>query len=138
METSILVTIKKMLGLEADYPPYDVQITVLINSALMILQQYGIGPKNGFILTSADQTWDEFFAENDGKMLEAAKNYIYLQVKMGFDPPQTSFVMESYKQQCEELLWRLREHNESYPADLPRGEDEDTETELESLGGGDD
>lgn len=122
MTASILNTIKKMLGLSEDYTVYDVDVITLINSALMTLQQYGVGPKQGFIVTSSEQTWGEFFAESNGKQLEAVKMYVYLKVKMVFDPPQTSFVMDAFKETCQETEWRLKEQMESYPGDLPRVE----------------
>lgn len=122
MVTSILNTIKKMLGLSEDYTVYDTDVITLINAALMTLQQYGVGPKQGFIVTSDEQTWADFFAESDGKNLEAVKMYVYLKVKMVFDPPQTSFVMDAFKETCQETEWRLKEQMESYPGDLPRVE----------------
>lgn len=122
MASSILNDIKKMLGLESDYKPYDTDITILINGCMMTLQQYGVGPKQGFILTDASQTWDDFFAESGGKMLEAVKTYIYLKVKMVFDPPGTTFVMDAFKETCQEIEWRLKEQMESYPGDIPRVE----------------
>ena len=120
MASSILNDIKKMLGLESDYTPYDTDIIILINNSLMILQQYGVGPKQGFTLTGADQTWDDFFAESGGKMLESVKTYIYLKVKTIFDPPGTSFVLDAFKETCQEIEWRLKEQMESYPGDIPR------------------
>lgn len=135
---SILNDIKKMLGLESDYTPFDTDIIILINNTMMTLQQYGVGPKQGFTLTGAGQTWNEFFTENQGKMLEAVKTYIYLKVKVVFDPPSTSFVMDAFKGMCDEIEWRLKEQVESYPGDIPR-EDEaaetQTEIEPEAIGG---
>lgn len=118
MDDSILNTIKKMLGMAADYPAFDTDVIVFINSAMMVLQQYGVGPKAGFTITSATQTWSEFIPE--GIHLESVKTYIYLSVKMAFDPPANSFVMDAMKQQKEELEWRLREQAEFYPGDGSR------------------
>lgn len=115
MEDSILATIKKMLGLDPNYDAFDTDVIVFINTALMTLQQIGVGPVNGFTLTGMDQTWEEFLPSD--KMLEGAKTYIYLSVKMMFDPPTSSFVMDAMKQQKEELEWRLREQAEFYPGD---------------------
>lgn len=123
VSSSILNDIKKMLGLEPDYTPFDTDIIILINNSMMTLQQYGVGPKNGFTLLDASQTWDNFFEESQGKMLEAVKAYIYMKVKMVFDPPSTSFVMDAYKSTCDEIEWRLKEQMESYPGDIPRDED---------------
>lgn len=118
MEDSILITIKKMLGLAADYTAFDTDVIVFINSAMMVLQQYRVGPKEGFTVTNETQTWSEFIPE--GIHLESVKNYIYLSVKMVFDPPSNSFVMDAMKRQKEELEWRLREQAEFYPGDGTR------------------
>lgn len=136
--SSILNDIKKMLGLDAEYTPFDTDVIILINNSMMVLQQYGVGPKQGFTLTGSEQTWADFFAESDGKMLESVKTYIYLKVKMVFDPPATSFVMDAFKSTCDELEWRLKEQMESYPGDIPREEESaeaQTDEEPETIGG---
>ena len=101
MEDSILITVKKMLGLDSNYTAFDTDIVVFINTAMMTLQQIGVGPLNGFTVTGATETWEDFLPSD--MMLEGVKTYIYLSVKMTFDPPATSFVMDAMKQQKEEL-----------------------------------
>lgn len=105
MDKSILNTIKKMLGLEADYTPFDTDIIIHINSALMVLQQLGIGPESGFAITGPDEVWSDFIG--DTTALEALKAYVYLRVKVVFDPPQSSVAMESIQSQINEYTWRL-------------------------------
>lgn len=117
-EESILITIKKMLGLTADYTPYDMDIVVFINSALMTLQQLGVGPTEGFSITGGEENWYDFIPYDTS--IEGVKTYIYLCVKMLFDPPANSFVMDAMKHQKEELEWRLREQAEFYPGDGSR------------------
>ena len=109
---SIVVTIKKMLGLDDEYTPFDADVIVHINTAIMTLTQMGVGPKEGYEVLDYDQTWTDFLGDMV-KMLGAVKTYIYLQVKMVFDPPNNSFVMDAYKQQCEQLLFRLNVNAES-------------------------
>lgn len=111
MDESILITIKKMLGLDDEYQPFDADVIVLINSALMTLTQLGIGPKNGYAITDYSSKWSDFLV-NDVK-LEAVKNYIYLKVRVTFDPPTSSSILEAYKQQLNELEWRLNVQVES-------------------------
>lgn len=111
MGDSILVTIKKMLGLEDNYTPFDVDVMVHINAALMSLTQLGIGPKEGFTITDYTQTWSDFIT-NEVK-LGAVKTYVYLKVKMVFDPPTNSYLMDAMKQQAEEIGWRLNVQAES-------------------------
>lgn len=115
MESSILFTIKKMLGLEVDYDAYDIDVMTHINSALMTLQQLGVGPEQGMFITGPIETWDDFF--NPGQMLEAAKSYIYYRVRMVFDPPTNSFVMDSLQKNCDMLEWRLKEQARFFDAE---------------------
>ena len=111
MSDSILVTIKKMLGLEDAYTPFDTDVMIFINAALMNLTQLGVGPKEGFTISDYDTKWSDFLT-NEVK-LGAVKTYVYLKVKMAFDPPTKSFVMDAMKQQAEEIGWRLNVQAES-------------------------
>ena len=111
MSDSIFVTIKKMLGLEDDYTPFDTDIKIHINAALMSLTQMGIGPKEGFTISDYHEKWSDFIT-NEVK-LGAVKDYVYLRVKMLFDPPTNSYLMDAMKQQAEEMLWRLNVQAES-------------------------
>lgn len=111
MDDSILITIKKMLGLAEDYDPFDAEIIVHINTAIMTLTQFGVGPKEGFFITDATATWADLLTNPTN--LEAVKTYLYLRVRMLFDPPSSSFVMDSMKAQADELAWRLNVQAES-------------------------
>ena len=111
MDESILNTIKKQLGLDVEYSPYDADILVLINSALMSLTQLGVGPKKGFHVEDYTARWSDFLINDVG--LEAAKNYVYLKVRVTFDPPTSGSVLDAYKKQIEELEWRLNVQAES-------------------------
>lgn len=108
---SILATIKKMLGLDDEYTPFDMDIIVHINAAFMTLCQMGVGPKESFEVRNYEQTWDEFLINH--VMLGAVKTWVYLQVKMAFDPPTNSFVMDAMKTQSDQILWRLNVQAES-------------------------
>lgn len=111
MTESILTSIKKMLGIDDEYTPFDVDILIHINSAFMTLCQMGIGPKEGFNVTGYEDTWSDFLTNK--VMLGGVKTWVYLQVKMLFDPPTNSFVMDAYKTQAEQILWRLNVQAES-------------------------
>jgi hypothetical protein len=104
---SILTTIKKMLGLDEDYIHFDSEIIVDINSVLMILTQLGVGPDEGFYIVDKTETWGTYL--NDRKDLEAVKTYIYLKVRLLFDPPTNAFLVDSIERQIKELEWRLTE-----------------------------
>lgn len=103
---SILTSIKKLLGgIPEEDENFDADIIMTINSAFAILNQLGVGPKNGFIVKDSAQTWDEFLG--DTKLLEFVKTYVQLKVKLVFDPPQSSAHIESIKQMIGELEFRI-------------------------------
>lgn len=104
---SILTSIKKLLGPSADYTHFDPDIIMHINTVLMTLNQIGVGPKNGFIIEDDTSTWADFLPDAGIIQLEAVKSYMYLKVKLLFDPPLSSAVMESINRQISELEWRL-------------------------------
>ena len=111
LDNSILNSVKKMLGLGTEYEHFNQDIIMHINTTFMILTQLGIGPANGYSIQDESATWDEFIG--DEKNLEAVKTYIYLKVKLVFDPPLSNTVMECMKQNISELEWRLNHQAES-------------------------
>lgn len=102
---SILTSIKKLLGISEDDTAFDTDIIMHINSVFMILWQLGVGPSKGFIIEDETAEWSDFI--EDGSNLELVKSYVYLKVKLLFDPPTSSFVMESMNRQIAEFEWRL-------------------------------
>lgn len=102
---SILTSIKKLLGIDENYDIFDPDLIFHINSVLMILTQMGVGPANGFLIEGEDAEWSDFI--DDSTEIEAVKSYVYMKVKLIFDPPQSSAVIESMKQLINELEWRL-------------------------------
>lgn len=102
---SILTSIKKLLGITEDYEHFDADIIMHINSVFMILNQLGVGPEKGFSISDETATWNDYLP--DGSNLEAVKSYIHLKVKLLFDPPLSSSVMESMQHMINELEWRL-------------------------------
>ena len=101
---SILTSIKKMLGITEEYTHFDQELIMYINSAFTILNQLGVGPANPFFITDKNDTWDDFITDGS---LEAVKTYVYYRVKTSFDPPTSSFVLDSIKKQMDELEWRM-------------------------------
>ena len=108
---SVLTTIKKLLGIEKDYTHFDNDIIMHINSALMTLNQLGVGPESPASITSEMDTWEKTLG--DLKNMEAVKTYIYLKVRMVFDPPTSSFVLDAMNKQANELEWRLNVQSET-------------------------
>lgn len=103
---SILQSIKKLLGIEPDYTYFDQDLIIHINSVLSILSQIGFGPEEGFFITGETETWDDLFDESNPQM-QFVKSYIYLKVRLMFDPPLNSTVINSINTQIAELEWRL-------------------------------
>lgn len=108
---SILTSIKKLLGITEEYEHFDQDIIIHINTALMILTQLGVGPSEGFFIKDKYALWSDFIP--DVKTLEAVKSYIYLKVRMLFDPPTSSSLMNAMEQNMKELEWRLNVTSES-------------------------
>lgn len=102
----ILRSIKKLLGLEEDYTAFDTDVQIHVNTALSTLQQLGVGPEEGFRITGDDETWD-LFLEESGHRLEDVKSYIYLRVRLLFDPPPHAFLLTSLQDQIKEFEWRF-------------------------------
>lgn len=127
MADSILINVKKIIGIAESDTSFDPDIIMHINTVLSVLTQLGIGPTTGFMIEDATPTWDDFLGvrqtgqlQEDGsvtytdlqlssadKLLNMVKTYVYLRVRLIFDPPQTSFVIESLNKQIEELEVRI-------------------------------
>ena len=105
MEMSILNDIKKMIGLDENYTVFDQDLIIHINSVFMILTQMGVGPEEGYRITGASNEWSEF--TNDDLLMESVKTYIYQKVRLIFDPPQNSALLQAIQSSVKELEWRL-------------------------------
>ena len=100
---SILTSIKKLLGITESCTDFDTDIIMHINTVLMTLNQLGIGTE-GFQIEDKNAVWSEFI-ESD--KLAATKSYVHLRVKLLFDPPLNSAIIEAIKESIRELEWRL-------------------------------
>lgn len=109
---SILTSIKKLLGIEEDYVHFDPDIIMHINSTLATLTQLGVGPILGFTVTDKTQTWEDYLGDDLSKF-ESVKTYVYLRVRLIFDPPQSSSVLESINKLISEFEWRLNVSTEN-------------------------
>lgn len=115
---SILLSVKKKLGIQEDYTHFDDDIIIDINSAFMILNQLGVGPEEPFVIEDEYSDWEDFI---EGTQIEAVKSYVYMRVRLMFDPPTTGFLLESLNKQIAELEWRMNVQAETpklYPADM--------------------
>jgi hypothetical protein len=105
MAGSILTDTKTALGLAEDYTAFDAEITMHINSVFADLNQLGIGADEGFEMANAQDTWDELIGTE--KRYNSVKSYVYLRVRMLFDPPSTGYVLTSMEKLIKEHEWRI-------------------------------
>lgn len=106
MEESILNTVKKIVGVDTAYEVFDLDLITHINSVFAILHQLGIGPAEGFFIEDDFAIWSDFFVVDEPRYNQV-KTYIYLKVRLLFDPPSTSFAIEAMNRQIQELEWRI-------------------------------
>ena len=103
---SILTSVKKMLGITEEYEHFDPELIIHINSALSVLTQLGVGPEEGYSISGEEDEWTSFIGEGV-LLLEMVKTYVFLKVKLAFDPPASSAIKESYERQIAEYEWRI-------------------------------
>ena len=105
MTNSILISTKKILGIAADYTEFDLDVITHINSVFNTLHDLGVGPVEGFAIEDAIAEWGDFLG-GDVK-LNRVRSYVYLRVRLLFDPPTTSFAIQALNEQAKEMEWRL-------------------------------
>ena len=101
---SILDSVKKLLGIQADYTVFDADLIIHINSVFVILQQLGVGPSTGYYIEDASDIWDSFITDVD---MHLVKSYMHLKVRLMFDPPTSTALIDSMERIIAELEWRL-------------------------------
>ena len=113
LSDSILKTIRQMINGNADDTTFDTDLIVFINGALMIQNQLGVGP-SGYHITGDSNTWGEFLGDRDD--LELVKTAVYIRVRLAFDPPTNSFVLDALTEQRKEAEWYIElNHNVTPP-----------------------
>ena len=118
MADGILSTVKEKLGILEDYTHFDSEIITDINTVFVILSQLGVGPDEPFVISGYGERWDDFIEEG---VDEAVKSYVALQVRLLFDPPQSSYMMNEMNDKATELAFRMNVEAEKsilYPADM--------------------
>lgn len=127
-DSSILMSIKRLLNVEPDEMDFDTQIGMFINEEFMTLHQLGIGPEEGFSINDADTKWRDF--SDDATLINTVKTYIYYRVRLAFDPPASSIVSDAINSRISELQFRLNAQAERnwkddtvYPDDDPWDDD---------------
>lgn len=105
METSILDSIKKLLGIPSEVTEFDTDILIHINSVFSILTQLGVGPSSGFSIEDSSAEWSDFIG--DDARLSDVKSFVYLKTRLLFDPPTSSAAMDAMNRMASELEWRI-------------------------------
>lgn len=120
---SILDSMKQVLGIDASFTDFDIDVIMHINTVLMTLNQMGVGPADPFLITDNSSVWTDF--TTDMPKLAMVKTYINLKVRLIFDPPATSFVIDAYQKQIAEFEFRLNVAGEQInpPSDPFAGSD---------------
>lgn len=111
---SILTSIKKMLGIAEEYEQFDMDIIIHINSVLSILNDLGVGPESGYSIVSKETTWYDYVSNATTNNIETIKTYIYLKVKLIFDPPSNASAIASMEKLIQEFEWRIAQNAEKY------------------------
>ena len=97
--TSILGSIKQMLGIDPTDKSFDNELIVFINSALSTVQKMGVGV-SGYKISSDTETWADFLQSRTD--VEEIKTNVYSRVRLIFDPPQNAFVVKAIQDQIAE------------------------------------
>lgn len=105
LTTSILESVKKNLGLAQSDDSFDQDVLMHINSVFSDLNQLGIGPIGGFEIEGPEETWDSYLGGDPN--LNSVKSYVYLRVRLLFDPPGTSYLITAMQEQVQKAEWRL-------------------------------
>ena len=105
MDSSILTSIKKLLGIAEEDTSFDQDIIMHINTVFAILSQLGVGPANGFSIEDDSAIWGDYLG--NATNLELVKSYIYMKVRSMFDPPTSSILADAMNKNISELEWRI-------------------------------
>lgn len=117
MVDSILDDTKKALGLDKEYTAFDPELIMYINGTISVLSQLGIGPVLGYMIQDSSNEWAALLG--DDPRLNAVKNFVYIKVRLLFDPPGTSFAIAAFEKQAEELAWRINVQREDEEWAIP-------------------
>ena len=113
MEQSILKTVRKLVTGSPDDTSFDMDIMIHINSTFLALTQIGVGPSTGFYIQDDTKLWTD--CESDLVIAEALKTYVYIKVRLVFDPPTNQVVVAALEKSANEQEWRIREWVENKP-----------------------
>lgn len=103
----ILKDIADFLGFAEEPTPFDEMLIMHINSELSKLVQLGVIPSYMFDEDITSETkWEDVLP--DEHRLSMVKTYVKIGVKLVFDPPTSSALLDSLKQEKDECGWRAK------------------------------
>ena len=105
MNDNILSSVKKLCNIAEDDNSFDQDLIIHINSALMTVMQEWHGMDTAFRIEDGTETWDDILGEDVN--YEGLKDLVGLKVRLMFDPPSNSSVIQSMNEQIKDLEWRL-------------------------------
>ena len=106
MDDSILETVKDQIGIDRRNTDFDRDLIMCINSILFILYQEGLLQENYEIMDNVP-TWQDILLEERSKdALNVLIKWVSLRVRLLFDPPTSSVLLQALKDNAAELEWR--------------------------------
>lgn len=107
IEDGILKSTKAILGIVEDDDAFDQDILVHINSAFSTLGQLGVNLPD---VSGVDDRWSD--VDLPSRQVNMIRSYLFVQLRLIFDPPTTSFHLAAVKEQIAEFTWRISHHRE--------------------------
>ena len=101
----ILDAVKKMLGVDLVDDSFDMELIIFINDVFSKLNQLGVGPTTTYVIDDRLDKWTDFLL--DRADLNMVRTYMYLQVRITFDPPTNPSLLENMMKRIQEYEWRL-------------------------------
>lgn len=103
--SSILDDVKLALGLLPEDTSFDSTIIMHINSAFSdLFSATGVGGPAGFAITSNADTWEMLYEDD---RLNSIRSYVFLKVKIIFDPHIVGVVMGAHERQVQQMEFRI-------------------------------
>lgn len=102
---SILDTVKKMVGVDLVDDSFDMELIIFINDVFSKLNQLAVGPTTTYVIDDRLDKWTDFLL--DRADLNMVRTYMYLQVRITFDPPTNPSLLENMMKRIQEYEWRL-------------------------------
>lgn len=101
---SILNSVKSYLGIAEDDHAFDSDVLMAINAIMVVLKQLGVGQSVPFVVTGTSETWGDLLGDDP---IGGVREYVNMRVRMLFDPPTNTYVVQALKEQSDEFEWRI-------------------------------